>query len=475
MKAHCLNLAGLVREDAKTLFVREDMFNMWAFLEESHRTFLVQGPPGTGKSSGTWVWASKKALTGSTVLWAHLRFGQATTVALLKGDKITAIGSMTDAKLQKLIQSPAHSATIIVLDGVVGATSPELRQEASVWASNHDGHLVQVTSEGAGSTKGETLIETEMGEHTVFSWSKEQYEAALEGTTFCAEVEANLGDGGDTIKEKMEAKFYFAGVSARWMFGFSVLQMKIDITKWMEKSWDLESMVKGLSGAASLTAVNHLLQRVPVAGHINGVCFPVSEYVANLIAAKVGKAFVMAAKTQAVLLGDGGLDGIVLELDFKVQLRGALQEKKPFVVKISDVNEEKWEVSHILSVDGLNTVEDEAITHGVWFDPIVGQGGYDMTQVTVPDSALPTKIFVRFVQVTRGKKHDLKLKFMLAFIAALTARGFVMVGVDVVILVPAGNCGAFKLGTVYSDKTFSQACGTTWAKADVRVAGMDRS
>jgi hypothetical protein len=344
VKVHDLYLAGLVREkSAKVLFVREDMSQMWAFLEGAHRKFLVQGPPGTGKSSGTWVWVSEKAQLGATVLWAHLRAGEESTVALLTRDKVRAIGAMTDAKLRQLISSREHKASIIVLDGVVGATGNELRQEAGVWASKDKRRLVQVTSEGAGSTKGETLLETDTGEHTVFSWRKEQYEAALEGKSFCSEVEANLGDGTDTTKEKMEAKFPFAGVSARWMFGFNFPQMKIDITKWIDKSGDLDGMVKGLHGAASATAVNHLLQRAPCEGHPNGVCFPVSEYVANLVAAKVGKSFVMAARSQAFLLGDGGLDGIVLELDFKEQLREALKEKKPFVVKISDVNEEKWD------------------------------------------------------------------------------------------------------------------------------------
>jgi hypothetical protein len=132
-------------------------------------------------------------------------------------------------------------------------------------------------------------------------------------------------------------------------------------------------------------------------------------------------------------------------------------------------------VSNILSATGLKTMEDKAIGHGVWFDPVVGQGGYDMVQVTVPDSNLPTKIFLRFVQATRGKKHDLKFRFMLAFIAALVTLGFEMVGVDVVILVPAGECGAFTLGNVYSNNQFSEASGNTRKKIDVRVAGMHRS
>ena len=82
---------------------------------------------------------------------------------------------------------------------------------------------------------------------------------------------------------------------------------------------------------------------------------------------------------------------------------------------------------------------------------IFNQGGYDAAQVTVPDKILPGKIFVRFVQITRSKTHILKLRYMYELLTSLCSIGFQIYGVEVVFVVPAGNCSTFKLGEVSGD------------------------
>lgn len=483
VKVNGLCYAGLATTHGPvTLYVRKEVKEMWEFLEEpGARTSLVQGPPGTGKSSTTWVSARKHAAGGKTVLWAHLRKDFSATVAQLQGTTVIAVGAIETTTLIKLVR---HStADTIVLDGVVGTTNKELLEASDAWVAKMDGRrVVRVTSESIKVTV-ETCHETSTHEHTVPSWTLEQYKIAVESNAFKQEVEERLGNG-ETLDEKLANKFFVAGACARWMFGFTMDRVLGDIDKHIDGANDKQALLSGLMGQKAAGAVNHLIQRSREGG-----VFLVSDYVARCLAKSCELAFVRQAMVQAQ--GNPGFDGIVLELDFMAQLRTAKDNSKSLVLRIGDSKEEKWSVENLINFtqpsdlqgdrlnDGAETFQNKfSVANGSWLLPkLFNQGGYDAVQVVTPEPSQATHIHVRFVQVTRSNTHTLKLKYMLELLRALVAIGFTVDNVLVDFVVPAGQCGEFTLGsTSGSLDNFSwQHPATNEFGQRIRVAGFERT
>ena len=480
IKVNGLQYAGLSADNqgTKTLYIRDEVSEMWCFLGEPARTSMVQGPPGTGKSSSTWVWARNEAASGKSVLWVHLCQGYPAVVAQLEGTTVVPIGEMEITTVEKLVRS--STANIIVLDGVVSETRAALLEVVGAWVSRHDGRrVVRVTSESITVT-AEALAMTRTKEHTVPSWTLEQYKTALTSVAFKGEVEANLGHG-DTLDEKLANKFFLAGGCARWMFGFSYAGALGDIDKQLAKSKDKQALSAGLQGHKAQGAVNHLIQR-PRCGKI----FLVSDYVARCLSEDCELAFVKQALQQAQ--GNPGFDGIVLELDFMAQLRVKLGQA--LILNIGDCKEEEWKVwklTRFTQPEELKGNELQGggayhnkfeVTNNSWLVPkLFNQGGYDAVQVLVPDAGQDLHIHVRFVQVTRSNTHTLKLKYMLELLSALVAIGFKVDGVLVDFVVPAGHCGDFKLGSTSGSLDnfgWRQPAPNEFGRY-IRVAGFERT
>jgi hypothetical protein len=384
----------------------------------------------------------------------------------------------------------SSTTNIIVLDGVVSETRAALLEAVGAWVLRQDGRrVVRVTSESITVT-GEALAQTDTKEHTVPSWTLEQYKTALTSDSFKEEVEANLGHGG-TLDEKLANKFFLAGGCARWMFGFSYGSALVDIDKQLAKSNDKQALSAGLQGHKAEGAVNHLIQRPR-----DGKTFLVSEYVARCLSEDCELSFVRLAATQAQ--GNPGFDGIVLEMDFLAQLRLARRINKTLTVKIGDSAEEEWRVldfipfTHPSDLQGIQLGFDEGsetfenkfkLGDGFWLLPkLFNQGGYDAVQVEFPDSNQPTHIHVRFVQVTRSDTHTLKLQYMVALLKALVPIGFEVKNVLVDFVVPADQCSNFKLGPTSGD--LREITGSVWKSpaenefcpdGHIRVAGLERT
>jgi hypothetical protein len=175
-----LDSAGLAKKGRgqKLLYVRNEVSDLFAFLNISSTISLVSGPPGTGKSSVTWAWACLQAAKGisTSVLWAHLRTGSTTVVVLNNGEQ-TAVGTIQVSTLVTVINRT--DVSVIVLDGVLLQTERALLGAADTWVTKAAGQrLVHVTSESVVVT-GQELVATESTKHLVTSWTFEQYQRAV--------------------------------------------------------------------------------------------------------------------------------------------------------------------------------------------------------------------------------------------------------------------------------------------------------
>jgi hypothetical protein len=467
-----LDIAGLAesRFGEKLLYVREEVSVLFDFLISSSRTKLVEGPPGSGKSSATWAWACQKAETTASVLWAHVQKGGGAVVATLSEKTVKVVGTLPLSKLIGVISKT--TVDIVVLDGIVGNNEriQSLLDEAASWVTwGPERRVVQVTSESF-TIPIEQLMSSNTTEHRVTSWTFEQYTAAIHSADFFAQIDGCFGDE-ETMEDKMGNKFFLAGGCARWMFGVTIDEASADIEKHLDRVNDKVLLVSGMQGAKAVGSVNHLVQR------LKSGTFLVSEFVARQLAETCEKAFVVQATSQAMRLGNPSFDGWVLEMDFMMQLRLACENGTSIKVNVMDTTEEEWAVplrvlfnnpndlvGDVISQDGVQVHHNKLnVVDYAWLVPKHwNQGAYDAAQV-LPNS-------IRFVQVTRGQTHSLKLQYMRTLIAALVQIGRLVLTVEVVFVVPEGRCDNFTLGQVTA-----QLGDWNWSPEQRRVAGFARS
>jgi hypothetical protein len=243
------------------------------------------------------------------------------------------------------------------------------------------------------------------------------------------------------------------------MFGFDVETICCDIEKQIEKCVDFTKLVEDSSGPSSNVAINHLRQK---RGKKH---FIISNYVMRELVQKCERSFIKALTNVSLVHGNPSFDGWVFEMDFLIQIREMCNDVTKstlelFHPKNSDV--ETWNGSGYQTFTEPAELEGVEIKDNTWLFPKKwNQGGYDAVELV--DSKT-----IRFVQVTRGETHDLKLHYMETF---LRESGLVesMTNVDVVFVIPVGN--SFIL------PTFGNVVGklTNWDADQQRVLCIKRS
>jgi len=247
--------------------------------------------------------------------------------------------------------------------------------------------------------------------------------------------------------EKIIGKYFLAGGSARWMFALSPSAVIEQVARSLEKLADLNSLFGGTQGSRNPNIVNHLLQR-----DSEGNSFLVSEFVIRELAKKCESAFVKEATRFSTLLQNPSFDGWVFELDFLMQLRQAYALSKDHeIVLFNERNgiEVKWLVSnhvYFYSVDELkgSLIEEEGkpkvyenkknLKSDDWLIPQRwNQGCYDAVQILLDGT------MARFVQVTRGISHSLKLRYARELLKTLNDIGFKIGKIEIVIVKEMGK------------------------------------
>jgi len=120
-------------------------------------------------------------------------------------------------------------------------------------------------------------------------WTLEEYKKAVSNLCFQSFVQTNLCSGDDT-EEQLLNKYFLAGGSARWMFGFPPEEAIKDIKVQLEKADNLTDLASGIKGKRGVMAVNHLVMVDP-----EGQSFLVSEYVSRQIAERCETSFIRLA------------------------------------------------------------------------------------------------------------------------------------------------------------------------------------
>lgn len=217
-------------------------------------------------------------------------------------------------------------------------------------------------------------------------------------------------------------KYYYAGGSARWMFQFSYLEWKNDVTKHLQND---RNYMEG-PGNKHARAVNHLRGMEMV--NDEPVYFFISKYVGVQLAQKAAKAgsqhqFIADGYDVANRLVNPSLRGWIFEFDVDYQLRraadAAQQGKKSLQVWVDNAPE-TWEVKEYFSFSSHQLLANKvaALTdkRHLWAKPAWRQAGYDFLHFSCVGE---TDIHLRVLNATYASRHNLFLDEINALLTKL--------------------------------------------------------
>eukprot|EP01124_Arcella_intermedia_P017106 TRINITY_DN237_c0_g1_i1.p1 TRINITY_DN237_c0_g1~~TRINITY_DN237_c0_g1_i1.p1 ORF type:complete len:576 (+),score=89.48 TRINITY_DN237_c0_g1_i1:33-1730(+) len=396
-----MKIAGLSNKDDHILYLRNSARRLFDHLDKNPFV-LVEGPPGCGKSSIAWMWACQMACTSTaTLCWVHMDQMQKIYCEL---DNSEVSGPIPFAEYRDILKH--CNQDILLVDGL---TSADDISAAYNWLRERPtGKLILLSSLQLGIKEHYKKI-TQLSTFFLPSWKFQEYECAIQNTTFFHSVEHNLGNE-ESRTEKLLEKYYVAGGSVRWMFYLNVEEAYTSAEQHLDKAANIQLLNSGLEGIRSVNAVNHLIMIDE-----NGNVFPVSEHVARKIAEKCETSFITSAYNSILAKTNPTVDGWIFEADFLMQLHFATRKSPPEICLFDfETNSEiAFKVRDCIPFKNISDIITYPLLDSVWLIPTRwNQGCYDVIQL------LPNK-GVRFLQVTRAKSHDLKLKHIVLALESL--------------------------------------------------------
>jgi hypothetical protein len=365
---HQKQLAGFA-VDVCRVFVRPESVAMWSAIEDavaSGKNLRVSGPPGTGKSTEAWAWAMWKAQhTKKKVVWFHYAKTRATKVVIDGASMKVFTGH--SAKIADIENSEGD---FLIVDGVMEKDSIEITRDCSAWRGFGASRTFVTVSSVSVSPATEQDQEAHLTGHTVPSWTLEQYELACNDDDFFNSVKAKLcnGDEGMERDDLIIAKYFFAGGSARWMFEFTLVDLKRDFDIHFNKVQNYRAVFGVVGGEKSTDAVNHL-RGLTITHDGTMAYFFISQYATNRLAERCGndadRQFILDGYKKADETGNPSFRGWIFEFDVDYQLKEAKRTEKSLTISIrpnkeQEQDEEEEHQQQVWRVDEYITFKDRA-------------------------------------------------------------------------------------------------------------------
>ena len=385
VRTKSLKFGGLVGKDdintSALMFVRSKVVEMWNELDniQPRKQLQVCGPPGTGKTTVAWAWACYTAQK-QNVLWVHVnKFTQRLTICHFFCKCMRSFEVGPDS-LKYLIDF--LDADYMVIDGVTHADYKDIIGDAQEWMDmGKNRKLAVITSQQHIIPSHEQKI-SGISTWDMPSWKWDEYASACRHKEFYQQIEEFLPFISDkaTEEEKLRAKYYLAGASARWMFSTTFDELPDEIENQLSKVRDKEVLMQGVAGTHYSGAVGHLTMV-----DSNKRIFLVSRYVARRVAetVQVKSDFLSRARRYAKQYGNPAFEGWVIEFDFLFRVREAEADSRYSGVYVQEClnrdgedeilkEKEVLPVSKVtLRVDPKDSkqMQNLCVTKGSWFFP----------------------------------------------------------------------------------------------------------
>jgi len=245
----------------------------------------------------------------------------------------------------------------------------------------------------------------------------------------------------------VDQKYYFAGCSARWMFGKTVSNVVQIIDKYFERAPNFVDLFKGNVGLESADMANHLACKQGSSGKR----FFTSRYIAREAICKGGNEVVRLAYSVADGLQNDSFTGWIVEMDFIEQIKRAKGDG--LGVKLNG-GQLTFEVSGFVHCDtnSWDSIKQAVMKeptaenlNNLWLFPTKWyQAGYDLVCLR---SRGDLKV-LRFIQVTAAKVHGLKLQHFRALASTFVeGLGLEIHGIEIFMAIPS-DLANFKISKV---------------------------
>jgi len=464
-------------ETGLILYKRKSLTKQLIFLEveviKNGATAWILGAPGTGKS-----------VTAFSFAWDIARKGWLSSFIYSENNKYLIIQFQPDGKvlfgsldsagdLETILSNPAGEDHIVFLDGYRHdiATAVSFYDVLIAWCCPNfllkpvtqvgKRRLVMVSSMASrGKTNVKDDLRNKVEELMIESWSEEDFVAACSYTPLLAAVETNLDacSSEASLEERVGAKFYFAGGSARFMFEIKTRRVRNIISEAVQQCDDINKYLVCLAGDRYSDVVNRLLGFHIDAGTGVRYNFIVSEYGALLLSQRAGPGGVKAIALTMKRFMNPCITGWLFEMLFfanvsSTGLRLTSQGENtalywPKGVMIKDID-------HPASPDFFAEGE-------TWGRPRRwNQIGYDVVHFD------PEKKRIEIFQITHALRHDFRIEAFASFLKHLPNKRLY----DLVIyfVIPLKNSGEFVINKVTGEGTLTDFDGWEHGKERSRA------
>lgn len=407
---------------SQIFYLRSEASNEMTFLDEflskpSPQVALVQGSPGSGKSLTvfTWAWIKSQQSTMNFVFLCFVgsskespfefRIGYFKS-GVFKYFSSTFIIAATDdmSSILKYIRSLKLENPVLILDGLT-----KFSIHFHIYLKYHFERMIFVTSQQIFLGDPDKAVRTIS--FTCYPWKMEDYEEAVKNDLFWSKLSDDIFDTVSIEKINYEdrcdlirRKFYFAGISARWMFRTSWNDLPLIVQTYAYKVKDIESHLSSSTGDKSDDAVNHILMEWGPSKFVI-----VSPYATRCLALLVQDSSKIAEyiKVSAIAINHSQTLGIAYEVHIRNLINKAVSSSVR--VKESNGNTLELAVQSVTYYKNLNEITWRALVDGEWFFPASFlQGGFDMFQLLTSAGGYK----VRFLQVTIAAKHSFREQYL---------------------------------------------------------------
>jgi Mrp family chromosome partitioning ATPase len=486
-----------------TLFYRDEvrmaMNRLTAFILSERKVAVVEGSPGVGKSLTTWKWAMDCVVKGNAerVLWHSELLMRLTGVRMVDGElRVEAL----PAALTKDVLGTVARNSLVILDGATASNFNSNYKYMALAMETRAIRIVLVSSMGVDvpdvwtAAYGCEAI-------NVNPWTLEDHLAATSEPQFLEQYIANInGEQGlvdalrapeataaqrenalRNVHELVASKFEIAGSNARWMFEYSTERTLEKVLYNIAKATDTDALFHGIQGSRSNVFVNHLCTNYFDRGQGRPASTEfVSEFATRQLARTCNLSFIKQATSVAEGGNNPSFDGQILEMDV---LRTITDRDLPRRLTSAEgplPNSETYAVQRVRHFRDTDELVNADLLPGTWFIPErFNQGGYDAACYCgniskTASTRTRARRILRFIQVTRSHRHDLKLQYMLAFLAHLNQgrnNNQRVTTAEVVLMVPHTRMSQFGIPT---DVTGSLG-DYGFAVAQVKIVGFRRA
>ena len=245
-----------------TLYKRAAVNELFKWLSDKDQFKMITGPPGVGKSTSTLVFALNLPIEekGRKVMWIQQDLKR---VLVFDREKVD-LYLFADIEPREILKLLLGSITDVFFDQYRAHKTGDTRMLDSLisWAQKEDSplqRLVLITSDD--SMKPEFVFR-----HKQFymgPWTIDEYRTILKNPDIQSRFNETMTEIStrDNLDERIELKFFYAGISARFMLEMSIVDITrvvMDAVASVPKLSDLQAMNVGTGSDEAVNTLFYL-------------------------------------------------------------------------------------------------------------------------------------------------------------------------------------------------------------------------